>query len=381
MQELHDADALRSALDAGALEHVAVQSLDLAPFAHRLREVSVAGTIFMGCRAAPELFSSLMERGALVFPALPGVPYDQYPSGLYTVDALFADFDVDDPCTYCNTLDARIYAHWQKTGGAAASSIHETLARRLHDHAITDALDELVGGQKVVAIMGGHSMSRGSDSYRAVAEMSGELARRGYLMASGGGPGAMEATHLGVYFADRAGDLDEALSMLAEAPKYDHRDWLSAAMRVRARFPNESIRTSVGIPTWFYGHEPPNAFASHVAKYFANSVREEGLVTIATHGILFAPGKAGTVQEIFQDAAQNHYGTVEGKISPMALFGVDYWTQTYPVKALLDRLSNGRPYSEMMVVDDDPNRLVQFIVDNPPREVKTGWSFCGEYCS
>lgn len=381
MQELHDPDALASALKSGALENVAVQSLDLAPFASALRDVPVTGTIFMGCRGEPELLSALMSRGALVFPELPGVPYDTYPSGLYDVDALFADFDPSDPCTYCHTLDARIYAHWKDTGGAAARTIHETLARRLHDHAITDALDELVRGEKVVAIMGGHSMSRASDEYRAVAEMSGELARRGYLMASGGGPGAMEATHLGVYFADRTADLNEAIAMLAEAPKYDHRDWLAAAMRVRERFPNDSLRTSVGIPTWFYGHEPPNAFASHVAKYFANSVREEGLVTIATHGILFAPGKAGTVQEIFQDAAQNHYGTVEGKISPMALYGVEYWTRTYPVKALLERLSEGRPYADMIEIADDPKRLVQFIVDHPPREVKTGWSFCGEYCS
>lgn len=380
MQELHDADALAALLTAGALENVAVQSLDLAPFADRLRDVSVRGTIFMGCEIAPELASGLMARGALVFPTLPDVPYSTYPASLYSVGALFAGFDPADPCTYCRTPDATIYAHWKKTGGAAASTIHETLARRLHDHAITDALDELVHGRKVVAIMGGHSMSRASAAYRAVATMSAELARRGYLMASGGGPGAMEATHLGVWFADRDG-LDEAIAMLAEAPKYDHRDWLAAAMRVRAHFPNDHLRTSVGVPTWFYGHEPPNAFASHVAKYFANSVREEGLVTIATHGILFAPGKAGTVQEIFQDAAQNHYGTVEGVISPMALFGVKYWTETYPVKPLLDRLSSGRPYADMLTIDDDPERLVRFIVENPPRKVKTGWSFCEAYCS
>lgn len=380
MQELHEADTLAAALNQGTLENVAVQSIDLQPFADKLGNVSVAGTIFMGCSLSAELSSSLMARGALVFPELPNVPYTTYPASLYTVDALFEGFATNDPCTYCRTPDAKIYAHWKKTGGAAASTIHETLARRLHDHAITDSLDELVDGQKVVAIMGGHSMSRASDSYRAVARMSAELARRGYLMASGGGPGAMEATHLGVYFADQDG-LADAIAILAEAPKYNHRDWLSAAFRVRERFPNPEPRTSVGIPTWFYGHEPPNAFASHVAKYFANSVREEGLVTIATHGILFAPGKAGTVQEIFQDAAQNHYGTVQSMISPMALYGVDYWTKKYPVKALLDRLSEGRDYADMMTIDDDPDRLVQFIVDHPPREVQMGWSYCEEFCS
>ena len=38
---------------------------------------------------------------------------------------------------------------------------------------------------------------------------------------------------------------------------------------------------SLGIPTWYYGNEPPNLFASHAGKYFFNSVREDGLVSIA----------------------------------------------------------------------------------------------------
>ena len=70
------------------------------------------------------------------------------------------------------------------------------------------------------------------------------------------------------------------------------------------------------MPTWFYGHEPTNLFSVHVAKYFSNSIREDGLLAIAEHGIIFSPGSAGTTQEIFQDATQNHYATF-GTISPM----------------------------------------------------------------
>lgn len=47
-------------------------------------------------------------------------------------------------------------------------------------------------------------------------------------------------------------------------------------------------KTSVAIPTWLYGHEPPNVSASLVAKYFANGVREEGLLAIAGNGVIFA---------------------------------------------------------------------------------------------
>ena len=42
-----------------------------------------------------------------------------------------------------------------------------------------------------------------------------------------------------------------------------------------------------------------------------------GLLAIAKHGVIYAPGSAGTIQEIFQDAAQNHYSSF-GPPSPMA---------------------------------------------------------------
>src|SRR5690606_36336748 len=196
--------------------------------------------------------------------------------------------------SYAECLDARIYAHWKATGGAAPASILETLARRLHDHAISDAVEELVEGRHVVAIMGGHSMPRSDASYLAAARIARDLARRGFLMASGGGPGAMEATHVGAWFAKDGtdDDLREAVAALGRAPRYDDALWLSRAFEVRAAHPADPP-ASLGIPTWLYGHEPPNAFASHVAKYFANSVREDGLLTIARHGIVFTPGSAG----------------------------------------------------------------------------------------
>lgn len=46
--------------------------------------------------------------------------------------------------------------------------------------------------------------------------ISRELTVRGFFMVSGGGPGAMEATHLGAWFATRTvAELDDALATLA----------------------------------------------------------------------------------------------------------------------------------------------------------------------
>jgi predicted Rossmann-fold nucleotide-binding protein len=241
-------------------------------------------------------------------------------------------------------------------------------------------MEEMLAGQgqprKVVAIMGGHSMLRGQPDYRTVAALARELTRRGFFMVSGGGPGAMEATHVGAWFARRSeAEFDEALTLLAKAPSYKDREWLAVAFQVRAAFPltaEERIAcASLGIPTWHYGHEPPNAFATHIAKYFANSVREDGLLTIATGGIVYSPGSAGTIQEIFQDACQNHYNTV-GVVSPMIFLGREFWTRTRPVYPLLEQLAQGQEYAHYLRITDSLEEIVQALEEYDRARVVPG---------
>jgi predicted Rossmann-fold nucleotide-binding protein len=301
-----------------------------------------------------------------VFPRLPGVPFEPYRGSLYSVEELYDGFDPDDPQSYARCFDARVYAHWHATGRGHPSSIIETLARRLHDHAMTDALEELLEGHAVVAIMGGHSMQRGRGPYAEVAAIARTLTQRGFLLASGGGPGAMEATHLGAWFASRSeAEMLDAIELLAQAPSFDHPDWLARAFVVRQRWDlaahNALHHPSLGIPTWLYGHEPPNGFATHIAKYFANSVREDGLLQIAKHGVIFSPGSAGTIQEIFQDACQNHYATM-GVVSPMVFFGRRYWTEERAVYPLLAKLAEGHAYARWLRISDDPAEVVDAIV-------------------
>jgi predicted Rossmann-fold nucleotide-binding protein len=186
------------------------------------------------------------------------------------------------------------------------------------------------------------------------------------LIATGGGPGAMEAAHLGAYFAGRSdGELQDALAVLAEAPSYKDALWMAQAFRVRARYPlgeEERVRyPSLGIPTWLYGHEPPNVFATHIAKYFANSVREEGILTIATSGVVFSPGSAGTIQEIFQDACQNHYKSM-GVVSPMVFLGKAFWTEKKPVYPLLAQLAKGMEYEKYLSITDSADEVVAALV-------------------
>jgi predicted Rossmann-fold nucleotide-binding protein len=174
----------------------------------------------------------------------------------------------------------------------------------------------------------------------------------------------------------------DAVQALGAAPLYKDREWLARAFLVRERHGAAMARArmpTLGVPTFFYGHEPPNAFATHHAKYFANCVREDGLVSLATHGIVFAPGSAGTVQEIFQDACQNHYGTVRGLVSPMVLYGTRAWSETLPVAPLLRALA-GQAWGDRILLSDDPVEILRFVTETGPRRLdRAAWSFCAAH--
>jgi hypothetical protein len=139
------------------------------------------------------------------------------------------------------------------------------------------------------------------------------------------------------------------------------------------------ISINLGIPTWFYGHEPPNLFATDIAKYFENSVREEGLLSIARAGVIFAEGNGGTVQEIYQDACQNYYRTYAKVKSPMVLLGKDYWNpadvaydnpmdKRKPVYPLLKKLAKEKSFIDYLLLTDSTQEAIEFIRSHPPTQ-------------
>ena len=356
---------------AGSLANVVVQGLDLRPLAPQLDPLDLSGAVFLGTQLAPSTYELACNAGAVIFRPPLETPFLPYRSQLYTPEELFGAFDPADPASYAATLDERVYRYTRRP--EARNDILHSLACRLHDHAITDALEEEVAGHRVVAIMGGHGLSRFEADYRTVALIGRGLAEAGFLVATGGGPGAMEAAHFGAWMANRPStDLDAALAILGESPEFVSREsWLATALAIKKAYPQRAgpvgeLVDSIGIPTWHYGHEPPTVFATAIAKYFANSVREEGLLAIAKAGVVFAPGSAGTIQEIFQDAAQNHYRSY-GHPSPMIFLGVDYWTSVKPVHPLLTELAAGHDYADLIEITDDPTQVVEYLQGFSPR--------------
>jgi predicted Rossmann-fold nucleotide-binding protein len=303
---------------------------------------------------------------------LPGdLPYDPFRSSLYTRDELMGGWPGE-------TLDERIEQHVLDHGFRAPPAA-EALAQRLHDHSIDVALSELLCAdphQRVVGIMGGATTRRDDPWYRRAAELARLLTRSGFLVATGGGPGTMEAANLGAFLAGREDSaLDEALAIIGEVPSYesDPRPYMACAASVRDRFPDGE--TSLAIPTWFYPGEPVGQFASHVAKYFANSIREDGLLAIAVSGVVFTPGRAGTVQELFQDAAQNAYG-IRGK-SPMVLFGSSYYDSNPSIYAVLKGLAaRFGDYEELVTLTDEPEDALAFLEANGPADAVAALHEC-----
>ncbi|MEV5535040.1 LOG family protein [Streptomyces prunicolor] len=344
IETVEDFDATVSS--RGTLAGHRVQGVDLTDRTRELLTTDTSGAVFLGCPMRDEAAVKIRADGALVFPPVPHLPFDPYRGHLYTPDELFTALDKG----YEHTPDALAYTWFQRT--KADGDVYASMLRAVHDDSISDALDELLRGARVVGVMGGHAMARGTAAYGGAARLGRDLSRAGFTVATGGGPGAMEAANLGAYAAPyEDAMLEEACELLAGSPSFSPSitDWAGRAFEVRTRWPKGNH--SIGIPTWFYGHEPPNAFASHIAKYFANATREDGLLARSNAGVVFLPGAAGTVQEIFDNATPNYYES-RGEPTPMVLVDREHWTERLPTWPLLRALARERPMEARIALVD-----------------------------
>jgi predicted Rossmann-fold nucleotide-binding protein len=357
-----------------------------------------ASTLLFACTMSRYQRRAFANAGAVILDPIPGPPavpdMDWYPTTLYSSRTLMAGSGRATPAA---SIDQRIYSRIRPKHGPLV----QELGSRLHDYVITEALNGFLERRQVVGIMGGHRMARGSSEYRQIVEISLKLSRLGFMIVTGGGPGAMEAGNLGGFLSGAEIDdaavpalLDEALAILGGENRYAlpdrqlNPDYLDAAQRVIDHFiggqpewgwhsssingPRNSEASdwgglSASIPTWFYGHEPTNLFSSHIAKFFENSLREDGLVTVAHRGIIFAPGRAGTLQEIFADVTQNYYVEPPDQPAPMIFLGTEFWTKELNVIGVLESLARlagdqEKPFIRKVTVCDSTDDAIEAIV-------------------
>lgn len=365
---IREVESLMDLLDRGVtLRNCAIQSVDLTAVDINWRSLDVKGAAFLGCTLHPSDTEYLLSAGAMLFPTCEDLPYLPYRSSLYNWQELLDGVDGG------KSRDLKIYEHFSKF--RFSPSITEALYQRIHDHAIDDALGDYLEprtdktyNRKCVGIMGGHSTLRTDDNYEKVVRTAHLLSKAGYLVVSGGGPGIMEAANLGAYLGNYpATVINDVLQILHKAPHYNDPGYSKAAIEILNSY-NDGCE-SLAIPTWFYGHEPSNVFATQIAKYFSNSIREDNLLAICLHGIVFAPGSAGTTQEIFQDAAQNHYTTFD-YISPMVFLGKERYTQATKLYETLYHLAEGKAYQDYIILTDTPEEAGAAISSHPPIPVQ-----------
>lgn len=341
-----------------------------------LREVSInweayevdCTTLFIGChlKLEQELFLRQQEVNFLHAPRT--LPYQPLRRDLYGWEELMEGYTAEGDAS----KDLEIYQHFEF--GKRCPNINEALWQRLHDYSIDEALRRLLHFQpngltrrKSVGFMGGHGVMRNEESYHTAVRTAKLLTEAGYFIVSGGGPGIMEAANLGAYLAGSSEtELQWVFDTLARAPKYTDKGFHEAALAIREKFPNG--KESLAIPTWFYGHEPSNLFATYIAKYFSNSIREDTLLAISLYGIVYAAGSAGTTQEIFQEAAQNHYVTFD-YVSPMIFLGRKRYQIDTMIYPLLRQLAYGKKYFDYLFITDKPAEVVDFLRAHPPLKV------------
>lgn len=362
--EIETLDQLDGLLARGAsLAGTRLQGLNLAAREDALLRSDVRGAVVLGGTVTDRLDAHLRAGGALVFPAVTGAPIDPYRSRLYSPEELYRDLERG----YAATPDWRAYSWWLDPAGR--TDVFATMLRAVHDDSVSDALRETLLRRRVVGVMGGHATSRGSATYRQAAVLGRALAATGALVLTGGGPGAMEAASLGARLHEQPMEvLEDALELVATVPDFapDVAAWATVGMQVRQSWPAPERTAAVGVPTWFYGHEPSTPLACCHAKLFSNAVREDLLLAGSTAGLVVLPGAAGTVQEVFQATTHNYYAGDE-QVVPTVLVGVEHWTRTLPVWPLLQRLAQERPMGGYIHLVDDVADVVAVLGDAPPR--------------
>src|SRR5476649_2015332 len=142
---------------------------------------------------------------------------------LYSFDELFTGFVASRPDSYAETVDFRIYLQYVTAGRYEPTDYFTAMMEAVHDNAIREATQDYLKSastKAAVAFMGGHDLPRNHPVYVQVAFLARELARRRFLPVSGGGPGAMEATHLGALHRNATpAALTRALEELGRFPE------------------------------------------------------------------------------------------------------------------------------------------------------------------
>lgn len=347
------------------LLNLTLKNLDLSGISRKLLNYDIVDCIFIGCKLDKDLLDKITLSQNYILPSL-NLPFDLFPRRLYSIEDLYGNFNPDKPLSYKNSTDYDIYTHFIDHKNKGSLSPFLQVTESIHDSSLRMALYEYVNRfnapKKIIGVMGGHKIPRNDPFYTKVCLIAKRFTEQGYMMVSGGGPGMMEATHLGAYFAFRSDEeLLEAIAILAVAPLYSDEFWLTKSYEVIEKYPSKYKLTSLSIPTWVHGHEPPNPFPAKIAKFFSAAIRQEVLIEITKGAIIFSPGSAGTLREIFQTVEQNHYNLFDNTY-PMIFLNKDYWTKELPAYNFFEEIQKKSNLNNIIVELEDDEVVIEKLI-------------------
>ncbi len=176
-----------------------------------------------------------------------------------------------------------------------------------------------------VSIFGGSRVERGSDAYRKAEEVATALAKEGFAVITGGGPGAMEAANFG---AKKGG-----------AP---------------------SIGLNIKLPF----EQAANEYADTVIEFDYFFARKVMFVKYAC-AFIGLPGGFGTLDEMFECLTLKQTGKM--KDFPVILVGSDYWggLVEWIREQILDRGLIAQQDMDLFQVTDSAAEVVEIV--------KRGW--------
>jgi uncharacterized protein (TIGR00730 family) len=185
-----------------------------------------------------------------------------------------------------------------------------------------EGFDNLATITRGVSVFGSARTIPDSPEYEAARETGALLARAGFAVITGGGPGIMEAANRGAF---EAGGL--------------------------------SIGCNIELPF----EQRPNPYLTRSLSFKYFFVRKTMFVKYSTAFLIF-PGGYGTLDELFE--ALTLIQTRKIRNFPVVLFGTDYWggMMKWVRERLLEEGKISQPDINLLHLTDSPSEAVEIVV-------------------
>ena len=196
-----------------------------------------------------------------------------------------------------------------------------------------------------VAVFGSARLGQENPYYEMAREVSNKLARAGWVILTGGGPGLMEAANRGAQEGARAISGDKASAGHAEmnAP---HRSPVSFGLNIELPFEQ---------------HSNPYLDAEINFHYFF--CRKTTFVKYAS-AFVITPGGFGTMDELFESLTLVQTRKIQN--FPVVLMGVSYWRGL--IDWMRDTMLPGGTISpadlDMLYLTDDADEAVRWVFEH-----------------